>query len=212
MKKVAIIDYELGNLFSVRQACLSLGADAFLTSDYKEVQKADMVILPGVGAFGQAMNNLKKFELDRAILDSINEKKPFMGVCLGLQLLFEGSEEFGSHEGLGIFPGMVKKFPNISPTGEKLLIPQIAWNKICFSQIKKWETSPLSVIGQNEYFYFVHSYFVDVGGSEFELSRTNYNGLEYSSSVFKNNIFAVQFHPEKSGVVGLNVYKKWLNQ
>lgn len=210
MKKVAIIDFELGNLFSVRQACLSLGADAFFTNDHKEIAAADMIILPGVGAFGKAMENLKRLELDKVVKDVIASGKPFMGVCLGLQLLFEASDEFGSHEGLGIVKGNVKKFPATNPEGQKLLIPQIAWNTIHTNQSEKWQKSPLKTMENGEYFYFVHSYYVSPASEDVKLSTTKYEGIEYCSSILKDNIFAVQFHPEKSGKKGIEVYKNWL--
>lgn len=210
MKKVAIINFELGNLFSVRQACLTLGADAFFTNNYKEVLAADMVILPGVGAFGMAMENLKKFELDKVLKEVAATNKPLMGVCLGLQLLFESSEEFGHHEGLGLLKGSVKKFPTVSPEGKKLLIPQIAWNKVTAANMDLWKKSPLRTIESGEYFYFVHSYFVQSEEQNAILSKTDYDGLNYCSSIMKDNIFAVQFHPEKSGQKGIEIYKNWL--
>lgn len=211
-KKIAIVDYELGNLFSVKQACLSLGYNAVLTSEPLEIEKSDMLILPGVGAFGEAMSNLKRLGLDKLIVDSVQRGKPMMGVCLGLQLLFDESEEFGNTEGLGLLKGKVKKFPQMSPNGEKLLIPQIAWNRVGFNNLLLKEKSPMAATPDKSYFYFVHSYYVAPDSEEIKLTSTNYGGFEYCSSVLKNNIFAVQFHPEKSGDLGLQLYKNWLSQ
>lgn len=209
MKNVAIIDYEVGNLFSVKQACLTFGVNAFLTSNPKEIMAADKVILPGVGAFGRSMENLKKFELDKVLNDYVGMGKPLMGICLGLQLLFESSDEFGHHEGLGLLKGSVNRFPSLDTNGDKLLVPQISWNKAKAANLDLWNKSPLKSLSSETYFYFVHSYFV-TPKENIELSTTNYGGLTYCSSIIKDNIFAVQFHPEKSGEKGLEIYKNWL--
>ena len=199
-KKIAIIDYGLGNLFSVKQALLSCGADAFLTQNPAEVLKADALVLPGVGAFHQAMKNLKNKELDKAIIEAIQQKKKFMGVCLGLQLLFESSEEFGHSAGLGVLSGTVRKLEGP---------PHIAWSKIHPSP-KGWEHSPLKHLENGAYMYFVHSYYVLPTNVDVILSQTEFEGFTYCSSVQHQNLFAVQFHPEKSAAPGIDIYKNWL--
>lgn len=209
VKKVAIIDYGLGNLFSVKQMLLKVGAEAEITSDYKSVINADAVVLPGVGAFGEAMKNLKKHDLDKAIYESIESKKKFFGVCLGLQLLFDSSEEFGANEGLGLIKGCVKRFPE-SYLNKKIKCPQIAWNKIRPSSPELWKKSPLHEVPFESYMYFVHSYYIEPADPKVTLSETSYEGFNYSSSILSGNIFATQFHPEKSGLPGLSIYKNWL--
>lgn len=203
--KIAIIDFKLSNLFSVAHACEYVGLKAKITSDPKDLQEADGLILPGVGAFADAMKNLKKFSLIQPILEHTNNKKPLMGVCLGLQLLFETSEEFGIHKGLGVFKGNVTKFSNKNPKGEKVRIPHIGWDKV---EIKK--KSPIfKDFKNNEFMYFVHSYFVKPKSHDIIAATTNYDGIEFVSAVLKDNIFAVQFHPEKSGARGPLIYKNF---
>ncbi len=210
MKNVAIVDLDVGNLFSVKQAFLSLGTNAFFTRSHDEIMKADFVVLPGVGAFARSMENMKKWELDKSLLEYSASKKPLMGVCLGLQLLFESSEEFGDSEGLGLLKGKVKKLPSLNSMGEKILIPQIAWNNAIPVSIDSWKQSPMKSATAETYFYFVHSFFVDPS-ENIILSTTNYSNFSYCSSIMKNNIFAVQFHPEKSGESGIEIYKNWIN-
>lgn len=203
---IAIIDYQLSNLFSVKHALDSLGAEAVITSDPKIVRQSQAAILPGVGAFGDAMINLKKFKLVPAITELIQSGRPFMGVCLGLQLLFEKSFEFGEHQGLGMVKGKVKKLPVKK-------VPQIAWNQISYRPATRenWRGSPLKTLKNHHYVYFVHSYYVEPEESKVICSETEYDGFSYCSGILENNIFAVQFHPEKSGPKGIEIYKNWLS-
>lgn len=211
---IAIIDYQLSNLFSVVNACEHLGEKALITSDPATLLSADAAILPGVGAFGDAMANLKKLGLVDAIHDFVQSGRPLMGVCLGLQLLMTESEEFGIHQGLNIIPGSVKRFPAESPNGTRLKIPQIGWNQITppSDAPDRWASSPLKHIAPGTYMYFVHSFFAQPTNSDDILTRTTYEGFEYTSSVLRNNVFAVQFHPEKSGETGISIYREWLDQ
>lgn len=210
--KVAIVDYRLSNLFSVQQACNRVGLDTKITSDKAYVNKADAVILPGVGAFGDAMENLDKLDLIDTIRRHIGLGKPFMGVCLGMQLLFDESEEFGYHKGLGVLPGKVRKFKPINT--EKIRVPQIGWNQIYYPPKNscRWKKTPLENINHYEFVYFVHSYYVVPKDKKVILSLTNYSGVEYCSSLCSQNVFAVQFHPEKSGKMGIRIYKTWAKQ
>lgn len=210
-KKIAIIDYGLGNLFSVNQAFRYLGAQSFLTDKANEVAQADAIVLPGVGAFGQAMENLRRRDLVSVIHDTIAERKQFFGVCLGLQLLFEESEEFGSYRGLGLVSGLVRKFPP-QIKEKKLHIPQIAWNKVIPAAGTTWENTCMQGIRPESYVYFVHSYYTEVTQPTDRLCMTNYDGFEYCSAIERDNIFAVQFHPEKSAQVGAHIYNNWLNK
>jgi len=209
-KKIAIIDYQLGNLFSVKQACAYLGEDPVITTNKEEILGADYVILPGVGAFGDAMHNLESLDLVKPIKEFIASGKPFMGVCLGLQLLFTESEEFGRSKGLNLIEGVVKKFQSSYTNGNALKVPQIEWNQIYETSNNSWQQSPLKVCERGDYMYFVHSYYVAPQEDQYILSTTKYGEYTYCSSVIKNNIFACQFHPEKSGKIGLEIYKKFL--
>lgn len=209
--KVSIIDYGIGNLFSVLKACEFVGMKPTITSDIKEIISSDAIILPGVGAFGDAMDNLHKYDLVNPIIDFANSGKPLMGVCLGMQLLLTESEEHGLTKGLGIFNGVCKKFPLVN-NGAKLKVPQITWNSISPTDINNNNfklNTPLEEINKGEYMYFVHSYYADLVKEDEVLSRTVYGGIDYCSSINKNNIFAFQFHPEKSGAEGLKIYKKF---
>ncbi len=211
-KKIVIIDYGLGNLFSVQQAFLSFGVNAIITRDSEELKNADAAVLPGVGAFGDAIKNLKECNLFNPILEFINSGKPFLGVCLGMQLLFEESEEFGNHKGFGVIKGSIKKFPELNPAKEKLRIPQISWNTIYQSEGRSWKATPLENIKNNEFMYFLHSYYASPSDKTDILTLTNYDGIEYCSAVKKKNVFGMQFHPEKSAAEGIKIYKNWVDQ
>lgn len=207
-KKVVIVDYQLGNLFSVQQACRHCGTDALVSSDNKLISSADAIILPGVGAFPQAMQNIQKLELFDTLIEFAKSGRPLMGICLGLQLLFSTSDEFGITGGLNIIEGTVKKLSSTN-TQDKIKVPHISWNKVRQSA-NNWESTPLSGLADGVYQYFVHSFYVEPINSDLILSTTDYQGLTYCSSIMKDNIFACQFHPEKSGKNGLKVYSNWL--
>lgn len=210
-KKIVIIDYQLGNLFSVNQALSNIGLDVTVSSDPEDIKTADAIVLPGVGAFKDAMENLKDMQLVDPIKDFVASGKPFLGICLGLQLLFEESEEFGAAEGLGLIKGKVKKFDNCDAEGNPVKVPQIAWNQVSPASGQAWKGSPLENTKEGEYLYFVHSFYV-APEEEVGLTTTTYGGKEYVSSVLKENMFACQFHPEKSAAVGLDIYKSWAKQ
>ncbi|CAN5243168.1 imidazole glycerol phosphate synthase subunit HisH [soil metagenome] len=209
-KKVVIIDYQLGNLFSVKQVCSHLGVDAKITSDKNELLEADYAILPGVGAFGDSMNNLAHFDLVEPLRDFIAAGKPFMGVCLGMQLLFTESEEFGDTKGLGIIEGSIRKIPQSNGDNETIKVPQIQWNKIETPEHRNWENTPLKTCKDGDFMYFVHSYYANPQNENLTSSKTEYGAIKYCSSIIKDNVFACQFHPEKSGENGVLIYKNWL--
>jgi glutamine amidotransferase len=208
--KVVIVDYQLGNLFSVEQACRAVGINGEISGDAQKVKGADAIILPGVGAFGEAISRLRQAGTDRVLKDKIQSGTPIFGVCLGLQLLFSDSEEFGYSEGLDIIKGTTKRFLN-NGAGEKVRVPQIAWNRVRPGG-KDWQGSPLENVNENEFMYFVHSYYVIPTDSTVILSSTFYSGVEYCSCVMVDNVFATQFHPEKSGQKGLTIYRNWAKQ
>lgn len=213
LTRVVIVDYKMGNLFSVKQACEFVGLEAIISSKKDDILNADAVILPGVGAFGNAIATLNKLDLVNSIIDAIKSGKPFMGICLGMQLLFSESEEFGKHKGLGVIPGAVIKFPPKNIKGEKNKVPQVGWNRInkplFSSSLDRWLNSPLADIKDGEFMYFVHSYYCKPENNDIVFSVTEYCGLQYSSSILWRNIFACQFHPEKSAQQGLRLYKNW---
>lgn len=208
-KKVAIIDYRLGNLFSVKHACDYIGLDSAITSEVSLIEDADALILPGVGAFAEGMNHLNKLGLSSVIKEKVEEGVPLFGICLGLQMLFTESEEFGDSRGLDIIKGKILKFPKPYKSNQ-MKIPQIGWNKINMKNIDLWNSSALSELKDGTFTYFVHSFYAKPDNETEILTNTNYCGFEYCSAVFnKENVFATQFHPEKSGENGLMIYKQW---
>jgi glutamine amidotransferase len=203
----------LGNLFSVKQACEHAGLQAHITADRREIAKADAVILPGVGAFGDAMATLRKLDLVELLRDIAVSETPLMGVCLGVQLLMEESHEFGRHHGLGIISGPVVRFADPREDGKILKVPQIGWNRIHPAKDKpaglgkSWQGTLLDGVAEGEFMYFVHSFVVQPDDPSVILSLTRYGDVEFCSSLRKGNIFACQFHPERSGPEGLKIYR-----
>ena len=193
---IAVIDYGMGNLRSVQKGFEKVGFDAVVTSDIKTIESASKIVLPGVGAFTDCMNNLEDRGLVEPVIRAIEKGKPFLGICLGLQLLFEESEEFGSRKGLGLIKGKVKRFPN-----SDLKVPHMGWNSI-----KKVKDTPLLAdLSDDSYLYFVHSYYV-LPEEDVTATTTDY-GMKFTSSIVKDNMFACQFHPEKSQADGLKILK-----
>ena len=206
-KNVVIIDYKLGNLFSVQQACEAVGLNAKISSNKEDVINADALILPGVGAFLIAMTNLKELGLAEAIIEKVNNNTPLFGICLGLQLLFSESEEFGAGKGLDLISGVIKKLPD-NLENRKIKVPHISWNTI-YKFEQNWSKTPLRDLINDDFMYFIHSYYVRPSDNACILTKTNYDGIEFCSAVTKNNIFATQFHPEKSSDKGISIYKNW---
>ena len=196
---VAIIDYGVGNLFSLRSSFAAIGVDAEVTADPAVIHAADRVILPGVGAFEDAARKLRDTGLDAVVKAEAADGKPLMGICLGMQMLFERSYEYGVHEGLGLLKGEIR--PIAERIGEGLKIPQMGWNAL---QIRR-QSPILKYTGEGEYVYFVHSYSA-VGCEESLLAVTEY-GADLTACVGKGNVYGCQFHPEKSGEVGLRILK-----
>ena len=193
---IAIIDYDAGNLKSVEKALQFLGQECVITRAFHESNKADKVILPGVGSFGEAMSQLKKFELDKVIHEVAAEQKPFLGICLGLQLLFEGSEESDGVEGLHLLDGEILRIPE----QEGLKIPNIGWNSLDLQNNGRLFEN----LNGNPFGYFVHSYYLKAREESIVKATIEYS-THIHASVEKDNIFACQFHPEKSGTVGLQI-------
>lgn len=198
---IAIIDYDAGNIKSVEKALQKLGQDVVVTRDAETILAADRVILPGVGAFGDAMANLRKYELDKVIRQVVEKGTPFLGICLGLQLLFERSDETPGVEGLGILEGEICRIPD----GEGLKIPHMGWNSLQFQN----EGRLFRGLPQGSYVYFVHSYYLKAKEPSIVKATCEY-GVSIHASVEKGNVFACQFHPEKSSDVGLQILKNFV--
>lgn len=197
---IGIIDYDAGNLRSVEKALQYLGKETIVTRDSEQIRKADKVILPGVGAFGDAMKKLQEYHLDTLIREIADSGKPLLGICLGLQLLFEESEESQGVKGLGILEGKIKRIPE-----EKgLKVPHIGWNSLNLEHNGRLFRN----IPENSYVYFVHSYYLEAKDPEIVKASTEY-GVHIHASVEKNNLFACQFHPEKSSETGLQILKNF---
>ena len=198
MPEVAIIDYGVGNLRSVEKAFAAMGGDALVTSDQALLRNAERLVLPGVGAFAACMRELSSRGFDQLVHERVKQGTPLLGVCVGMQMLFDESEEFGKTEGLGLLKGCVRRFPNDLPGN--LAVPQVGWN-----QVRHRGRHPLLIdIPDNSFFYFVHSYFCDAGDSGVVIGETEY-GMPYPSVVAQENICGVQFHPEKSQTAGLRL-------
>lgn len=196
---IAIVDYGMGNLRSVQKAFEKIGATARIIPFPRDIEKANGIVLPGVGAFGQAMENLRLIGWDTALRQATVRGVPFIGICLGMQLLFESSEEMGWHEGLGILPGAVKRF-----NGD-LKVPQMGWNQIHIRQVHPL----LHEVPDGSYAFFVHSYYCVPREPSLVLATTDY-GIEFASVVGRDNVFGAQFHPEKSQVVGLKILENFV--
>ncbi len=196
---IAVVDYERGNLRSVQKALEHVGAQAVVTRDPERIKAADKLVLPGVGAFADCMNNLQRFQLVEPILEFMVSGRPFLGICLGLQLLFSQSEEFGTHEGLNLISGRVIRFPR------GLKVPHMGWNTV---KIWQGDCPLLKGVPEGSYFYFVHSYYVIPYDFSVVATSTEY-GVEYTSMIWKDSIFATQFHPEKSQKLGLKILENF---
>jgi len=196
---IAIIDYGVGNLRSVEKALQSVGADAVVSSDAEILRSADKLVLPGVGAFGDAMRGLREPGFDVLVKDAADAGKPILGLCVGLQMMFDEGLEFGRHAGLGLIPGRVVSFPNDGPR-----VPHIGWN-----QVQSSGNHPLlKNLDKDPYFYFVHSFYVEATEESDVLGWTDY-GLRYASVCGRGNVFGVQFHPEKSQENGLTLLRNF---
>lgn len=196
---IAIIDYGVGNLFSLTSSFKKIGVDVVATADKEVIKSADKLILPGVGAFADAIKKLRDSGLDRVIIDEAKKGKKIMGICLGMQLLFEKSYEYGEHDGLGLLKGKVVPMENRIPANLK--IPHIGWNALDF----KRESEIFRYINDGDFVYFVHSFYADE--CDDSVIATSEYGAEITAAVQKENVYGCQFHPEKSGGVGLNILK-----
>jgi len=201
---IAIIDYEMGNLKSVYKCLKHVGVEAIITDEHEKILNADGVILPGVGAFGDAIKHLNEKKLTPIIHKVVANGTPLFGICLGLQLLFSKSHEMGEHEGLGLIEGEVKQFD----PGHVGKVPQIGWNSVEFLIPDHFL---ITGIPNNSFYYFVHSFFCEAKNKQDILGQTRYGDVTYTSIISKNNIVATQFHPEKSSKYGIKMYRNFVN-
>ncbi len=202
---IAIIDYGMGNLRSVQKGFEQVGFEAVVTADPRVILEAERVVLPGVGAFRDCMKNLEEGGFVEPILKVIREGRPFLGICLGLQLLFTESEEFGVHKGLDVIKGRVVRFPDgMTECGEKLAVPHMGWNQLSFTR----SLPVFSGLEEGTNVYFVHSYYVKPDDACIVATTTSY-GLDFCSSIVRDNLVATQFHPEKSQAAGLRILKNF---
>ena len=199
---IAIVDYGVGNIFSLYSSFKYIGAEVVLTSDPDEIKKADKIILPGVGAFADAAKKLRESGLADVVVDEVKNGKPLLGICLGMQMLFERSFEYGEHKGLGLIKGDIVSMEGVVPANYK--IPHIGWNGLHFPKDKA-KSDIFKYINENDCVYFVHSYF-GANCDESVIATTEY-GAELTAAVAYKNVYGVQFHPEKSGEVGMKILK-----
>jgi glutamine amidotransferase len=200
---IGIIDYGMGNLFSVSKALERLDAPYFISEDASELLQADSLILPGVGSFKDAMEKLNESGLTAMIKDYVKTGKPLLGICLGMQLLFEESEENGLTKGLALLPGNVIHFPGVTPEGEAYKVPHMGWNKIHF-----FRSSPVLENLHEDFVYFVHSYYVNTPDHEVVIASCDYD-VEVPAVVGRGNVFGMQFHPEKSSKLGMELLRNF---
>lgn len=212
LKSCVVIDYGIGNVFSVMHALRAKGAHAKLTRDSKEIRAADRVILPGVGAFGRAANRLRSLRLDADILAFIDTKRPFLGICVGMQLLMSKGTEFGQHSGLDVIPGTVDKIDVVGSADEHYRIPLIGWHQIqAGTSADSFNRSVFSGLPRDAAFYFVHSYACRPSDPSAVLAHVHYGGQSIVAAIQKDNMIGVQFHPERSSTDGLAFIDNFLS-
>ena len=211
---ITVIDYGLGNLFNIQRAFGAIGANTKLSSLPEDIQKADKIVLPGVGAFKSGMLHLQKNGMIEALNEYKDSGKQILGICLGMQLLVSQSEEDGFHRGLNFIPGKAIRFTPYSPTKKRFKVPQICWNTIkepSLGSKKIWNDTILNELKDGSYMYFLHSYFVKVEQEKHCLAITRYGNEIFHSAIQKENVIGCQFHPERSGKQGLSILKSFAN-
>lgn len=211
MSKVGIVDYDCGNLFSVQHAFEKIGAEPYFCHTPEEVIKADRLLLPGVGAFGDAVSAITQRGLTDALLSVAHAGRPIMGVCLGMQLLAEKSEESKNHNGLGLIPGRIVKLPvDARSINSRFKIPNVGWSRLNNFDNKCWRGTPLNLTREGDFAYFVHSFHLETKYPENVLATQSYGDIQSPALIARDNIHGCQFHPERSGEVGLKILKSWM--
>lgn len=214
MRTVTVIDYGLGNLFSVARAFEVHSAKVTITSDPAQIRKAEYLVLPGVGAFGDGIQRLQEKGFHEAIVDHQRTERPLLGICLGMQLLFESSDEFGMHDGLGLIAGAVRRIPAQNANSEPLRVPHVGWSPLFQPKdsVHNWSDSILRTTPEKSWVYFVHSYAALPSVADVLVAETRYGGNSITAVVQQGYISGCQFHPERSGPAGLNMLRAFLDQ
>jgi len=203
---INIIDYEMGNLRSVEKAFESLGFAVRVSADPQDIASADKLVLPGVGAFADCVGNLRKGGFVEPLLAHVESGKPLLGICVGMQMLFDESEEFGQHPGLGLIPGKVVRFPaGMVEDGDRLKVPHMGWNNL----LQKKSSPLFAGVADESFVYFVHSYYCQAENDADVAASCRYGEIEFCASLWRGNIMATQFHPEKSQSIGLHIFKNF---
>lgn len=211
---VVVVDYGIGNVFSVCNALKQTGCEPNLTRNASDILAADKVILPGVGAFGRAVDALRDLGLDETLRRYVETARPFLGICIGMQLLMDGSSEFGENTGLGFIPGRVDRIPSTARDGAPLRVPHISWGEVASAESVSpddWNRTPLGNGGENDTFYFVHSYHCMPSDPAHLLAVVDHGGNSITAAVKRDNLMGVQFHPERSGTAGLRFLDRFVN-
>lgn len=208
--KVAIVDYGMGNLYSVSRACTYMGMSPVLASTPEALQEVDGIILPGVGAFADAIRSLRDCGMADALKDAVGEGRPLLGICLGLQLLMTESEEFGKYRGLDLIPGTVERLQGQSTNGDRLKVPQVGWNRLYEPAEGAWKGTLLDGVDSSDTVYFVHSYCVRPEDDAHVLSTSTYGVDRFCSTIQAGSVVGCQYHPELSGPTGLAIYRNFL--
>lgn len=212
-RKIVVVDYGIGNVFSVCNAIQQAGGNAELTGDLSHIRHADRVILPGVGAFARAMEALRQRGLDETLKAFVETGRPFLGICIGMQVLMDQSTEFGNYQGLGLIKGQVERIPDQTPDRNHLRVPHIGWAtlKTEYKAGNSWETAPLSAMeADGAAVYFVHSYHCQTNDPAQRIAYANYDGVAITAAIRRDNVVGVQFHPERSAEAGQSLLKAFL--
>lgn len=211
MSKVGIVDYDCGNLFSVMHALEHIGAEPYFCKTPEETEQAERLLLPGVGAFGDAITAITQRGLAEAIHIVANAGRPILGICLGMQLLVDESEESGYHEGLGLIPGRIIQLPTVpQQLGSRYKIPNVGWSRLNRPDGVNWSGTVLANTDEGDFAYFVHSFHLDNKHPQFVLATQTFGDVQSPAVIARDNISGCQFHPERSGEVGLNILKSWM--
>ncbi|MDX1975787.1 MAG: imidazole glycerol phosphate synthase subunit HisH [Rickettsiales bacterium] len=211
MSKLTIVDYGVGNLKSVKRAFEYAGGDVIITADPKQVSEAERLVLPGVGAFGHCMQELDARGLTDAVKSYAAKERPFLGICVGMQIMLSVGEEFGEHKGLGFIEGRIKKIPAQDADGKPHVLPYIGWAALHHSQAADWKNTPLQATPEGAHMYFLHSFSAHCADAAYAIAYYDYNGISVCAAINQAHMTGLQFHPEKSGEAGITIIKQFMS-